>query len=627
MAIGDDFSVAVNGDIRHTGGATTYTVLEFHRWLQDLADDAEATGDDIMAISYETPSDRSTDNIITLVDHSASGGPTFNIDAGAAEYLYDGSISQRGGDEVYAGLVVVGSVVAGTEVIIIQNNALVTDTWTTKPNADAGANIILRNLVRTRADGADIDGQRLIVQAREFGDTYAEFLVTMALGNNTAALFTSTDLNNATAEATVGAWTITNTEGYQELDVTGDGTGEPYYSQWDRQAQSINDLYEFTKRIQRRSTAETIHGMNGSLFRGITHEWAYTSLVNDAPATNDLLCWGAFLDTGVVTGGPFQVGEKITGDTSGAVGRVLSVDATNTSLVVSTESGTWQAEGVTGFVSGATATTAAPVGQATGGGVGTVLAIDTTGLEIWIQLAKGTPPANSTVCYRDADHTDTTTTNSATTARTVSAEFVGTSTGSAIIGAFGIGLKTDTLTNSDQLFDLDNVQRQPPNNVTFEVSGLQSGEDYVLVGPENGSGGLDLDQFTTDLAYTGSTSTIQVSPAIPSDTPSSGTIRIQRDSGIYSLLDYTSYSGDVFTLTASEDFTSDNASLGNNVFISYIDKLSAGATESFTTVFNTPRTLFVRVRDGDTTPIKTFETTATLGAGGGSTSVIRQSDT
>ena len=68
MAIGDDFSVAANGDIRHVSGSTTYTVLEFHRWLQDLADDAAASGNDLVDITVSTPSERSTDNIITLLD-------------------------------------------------------------------------------------------------------------------------------------------------------------------------------------------------------------------------------------------------------------------------------------------------------------------------------------------------------------------------------------------------------------------------------------------------------------------------------------------------------------------------------------------------------------------------------
>jgi len=36
--------------------------------------------------------------------------------------------------------------------------------------------------------------------------------------------------------------------------------------------------------------------------------------------------------------------------------------------------------------------------------------------------------------------------------------------------------------------------------------------------------------------------------------------------------------------------------------------------------------LFIRVRDGAGTPIKTFETTGTLGSAGGSTTAIRTSD-
>lgn len=84
MAIGDDFSVdAVTGNIRHVSGTATYTVLELHRWLQDLADDAAYSGNDLVDITSETPSDRSTDNIISL-------NGLYNIDADAAQYLYDG---------------------------------------------------------------------------------------------------------------------------------------------------------------------------------------------------------------------------------------------------------------------------------------------------------------------------------------------------------------------------------------------------------------------------------------------------------------------------------------------------------------------------------------------------------
>ena len=95
MAIGDDFSVAANGDIRHVSGTTNYTVLELHRWLGELADNAAAAGNDYVEISTETPSDRSTDNIITLNDHSGAGGPTFNVTSAEVQYLYNGSPASR----------------------------------------------------------------------------------------------------------------------------------------------------------------------------------------------------------------------------------------------------------------------------------------------------------------------------------------------------------------------------------------------------------------------------------------------------------------------------------------------------------------------------------------------------
>ena len=69
MAIADDFSVSdtVLGEIRYTGSTANYTVIEFHRFLQDLADNETIVGaDDKLDITDTTPSDRSTDNIITL---------------------------------------------------------------------------------------------------------------------------------------------------------------------------------------------------------------------------------------------------------------------------------------------------------------------------------------------------------------------------------------------------------------------------------------------------------------------------------------------------------------------------------------------------------------------------------
>lgn len=547
MAIADDFSVAVNGDVRYTGTTANYTVLEMHRFLSDLADDATAAGDDLVDISSLTPSDRSTDNIVELLG-------VYNIDDAAAEHLYDGSITQGGGDVVYSGLVVVGAVEAGTQLQIIQNNALLTSYWSTGLNADAANNILLRILVKTRTAAADIDGKRIRVQAREIGDTYAEFSVTMGLGNSTAAIFTSADLNNQTSVGTIAGWSsITNTEGLRLIDVDGDTVNEEYYSEWNKGSQSINDVYERTKWIQRRGTGETIHGMGGALFRGITHSLAYDG----------------------ESGGPFVEDEVLT-FASGATGVLLALDD----------------DGVTG--------------------------------NLYIQLTSGVSPADND-SITGGTSAATALVNGTPTARTVSPAFIGVSTGSAVIGAYGIGFEAADLSNADQLFDLSNTLRVPPNNVQFTVGGLVSGEDRVLVGPE-ALGVLELNQLSLNTTLSGAAETAVVTTiAIPTDTPTSGTIRIQLDSGIYRRVAYTSYTGSTFTI-ASTSFTADNATAGNDVFISYIDELASATTASFTGVYASDRALFIRVRDGGGSPIKTFETTGTLGAAGGSTTAIRTSD-
>lgn len=65
----------------HGGTSPSYvTVIDFHRELQNFADNETASGDDLLDISSETPSDRSTDNIITMLNG-------FNIDDTAAEHL------------------------------------------------------------------------------------------------------------------------------------------------------------------------------------------------------------------------------------------------------------------------------------------------------------------------------------------------------------------------------------------------------------------------------------------------------------------------------------------------------------------------------------------------------------
>lgn len=642
MAIGDDFSVNAAGDIRHVSGTATYTVLELHRWLQDLADDQQASGNDLVDITVYTPSERATDQIITLQDYTAVSGPNFNIDDTAAQFLYDGSITQKSSSERYSGLQVVGAVESGTQLQIVQNGALLTNYWGTGLNADAGQGILLRILVKTRADNVTIDGGRVIVQARELSDSYAEFAATLGLANGIAAIFTGNDLNNQTAAGTIATWDqFTNTlEGYQLYDIDGIGGTEPYYSRWNigggttPVSPTLGNLYEWTKYQARRGTAANLHGLNGELFRGITHEWAYDGGAGTAPATNADWAWGLNVAyTGQTVN--FSVGEAVWFNGSSAIrGRILAIDDNGATgnIIVAMEAGTpadthtiaGQTSGGDGTVSGA------PTGEATGGGLVRILAQDgTTTGTVWIQLLRGTVPLDNYVLWNGADVADAITVQGSVTTRTVSPEFIGQYTGSNIIGAFGLGVDPADAVVGDLYTDLLAATHQPPNNVTFNVGGLISGEDRVLVTWAQGSG-IDFDQLILNTTLAGATETaVVVTTAIPTDTPQPGTIRVELDSGIYKYQTFTSFTGSTFTIP-STSYSGDNATAPANVFISYIDKLAASATESFTVVYTADRTMFVRVRDGgtagDVEGIKTFETTAALNTGGGGTTAIRTPD-
>ncbi|WP_372743276.1 hypothetical protein, partial [Neptunomonas sp.] len=105
-----------------TQAASYATVIQFHRWLQALADDAEFTGDDELDIIDQDPSSRSTDNIITLTNG-------FNITATEIEHLYDGSITQGSGNtqEIWDGIVNFGN--ANVHVQVRQDGAILSDDY------------------------------------------------------------------------------------------------------------------------------------------------------------------------------------------------------------------------------------------------------------------------------------------------------------------------------------------------------------------------------------------------------------------------------------------------------------------------------------------------------------------
>lgn len=640
MAIGDDFTVTLAGNIRHASGTTRYKVLELHRWLQDLADDPEASGNDLIDITSATPSARSTDNIIDLLG-------IYNIDDDAAEYFYDGSITQDGGDTVYSGLRVLGAVNnINTQLMVIQDNDLyqytptpATPFWGDQStggfNGSAAAGILMRCMIKSRVNGADIDGQRIRVQARHWGDTYDFFNVQLGVGESVAAIGTTPDAQNDEVQGTVSAYThITNTEGHQQIDLNNGNGNKNYYSKWtygaDTSGDGLKGMWEFIKDLTGNGTAKTLYSINGEFFLGITHSYDYDA--GSAFTENETVVWGTDITYDTLAGGTFAAGDYVTIGASGAAGRVM-YDNGSTNMIVALE------DTAITLTDGDLITVADGVGAVTAninvtivdndkaGGSGLLLgATGTTTGSHYIQLLTGAAPVDN-LPLRGLTSSATALVQGTVNQRTVPKIFLGSYTGS-LIGAYGVGVLDTDLTASDTLQALDLTNQQPPNNVTFSVEGLVSGEDYVLVGPKAAGNDFAYDQLSLNTTLSGATETdLVVTAPIPSDTPASGTLRVQLDDGRQRLVDYDSWTGSTFTLNvADQAWNVDGATAGNNVMISYIDVLADAATETFTGVFDTPRALWIRVRDGGGTPIKTFESQGTLGSAGGSAVASRITD-
>ena len=576
-----DWSITRNGgalDVRyigdaHAGTSPSYaTTIELHRALQDFADDEQDSGDDELSIIDKTPSDRGgADTNITLLNGC-------NLLPADTEHVYDGSLTQAGGAEIFDGIQVFGN---SDNIQVIQNGARIVNDFWNEPKMiaavkDTASSTSHRFLIQVRDAGADIDGRKLLGTQRELATVYTEFFIGGGTnrGNNVLALTANIDNNNQTAEGTIAGWDdiVNDVEGYTGIDADGNTVNEFYYSDWELGAQTKNNFYERAKWIQTRVAGigvdtpardadQIIYGLPGDIFRGITHQIAVTDLASGIWAQGTPIAW------------------------TGGTGQLLAVDDTAS-------------------------------GSAT---------------NIWIQLLTGVVPSAQTVTNATNGATGT---SGAVTARNISLPFVGASTGSAILGAYGVGIGADDLTQNDKVVDLTNTTNTPPNNVTYTVNNTVIG-DYVISAPNTGND-FQLDQLSITSAEVGaSVTSIVFDETIPSDVLSpGGTIRVEQVSGSYKRIAYTS-----ITTTTNPDDTINFSTLdfsgvgsglaiGGNAFITYIDRVATGVTESATFVYSgSPRSLFTRVRNANPgNEIKTFETTASVGSGGGASTVGRIDD-
>lgn len=580
-----DWSVAANGNIREVTGTSTHEVIELHRFLMGLLDDTTATDDDLVDVSNGIiPSARSTDQIITL-------NQPYNIDDTVAERFYGGSITYNGGDDVYSGLQVVGQVESGTQPEIIRNNVLVTNFWGSNLNAVPAENIIIQILLKTRTAGADIDGKRVRVQARELGDTYAEYSLTLGESFGVAALFTNPDDFNTTAEATIATWsTISNTtEGYNAIDVNGDGTDEYYYSKWTKGSQTEAQLFERAKWITRRGTSETLYGMSGSLFRGITHEINVDNILSGPLSAVETLTW--------------------TESSVSSSGRMLATDSTSapTKVWIQLLTGIAPTDGttLTGSTSGATVdvnvtVTTRPVntncflGNYTGSLTG-AFGVGVTAAEL--ENTTDRMRALDNTVYQPPNNVDLIATGVAV-GDTIFAAKTKTDT-DTVSGSYSIGDTAITLSTSVPT-DYNQIGRIFINDIEY-VYVSYSGAVITLAAPgltEALSGGEDtsLTQFYTDeftshaTNNTVNSTTLEATTSFGSAWTSSGYVWVWDGVDRFHEYAYSSYTGAVLTLDSHTSLTMDGASTTTTVIHDTTATFQTWGLKQGTRIYNTTRT-------------------------------------
>jgi len=544
----------------HTGASPSYaSVIEFHRALQDFADDAGYSGDDELDITDPTPSDRSTDNIVTLING-------WTIDDTAAEHIYDGSIIQSGGNVIYDGIKILAPI--GTVVQFLQdgaavsddwwnngvaasgaddsggsNNAFLTDSgesWTTDQwkgyrifnttdgsfaditantattitgtlqggtdndwdngdayyiadglNNDATNGVSHNFMLKVRTGGTDTDGRRLVATTRMWGRTFLEFKVNgTTRGINVVALATQNDLNNTTSATTVAGYDdVTNDRTTSSATVNGvNSQGATTLNVSDGGQFSIGQFiaiddgadlgeYQITNIVTNALTITPgldVATTGGETIYNIGYGYEAIDVDNDTTDENYYTKW----TRGSRTINQFYERMKYLGRDSTAnrlfgLGGEVFRGITH-EITVDTPTGTFYSVESVSWGSGATA------------GTGRMFAINspTAATKMWIQLLTGVAPTDG-LTITGALSGATVDVNVTVTDRTVSTPFVGVSTGSALIGAYGFGVLAADLTQNDKVFDLTNTQYSPPNIVTFTVSGLvNSPNDRLLVGPK-----------------------------------------------------------------------------------------------------------------------------------------------
>lgn len=276
MPIATDFTISATGDVRRQAGASTevYTVLALHEWLQDLADDAAASGNDLLDILAPNPSklDGPRDGAVaSRLNLLTDGSVAFNLDDTAAQFINFGSIKQQSAAVQYSGLKTIGGIVSASPVYVVQSGSKLTTFW---------SNGHIQILVKVRMGGSLIDSGNVTAFSRKWGQSYSHFDVNLAAGGESnAALSTALDSNIVLSEvdAALLSSKVTVTFGDTNQDL-GNGNGSKLYKGTIALSNSctLQEAYQYLQYITRENSTATLNSIPGWRYRVLNS--AYTEI-------------------------------------------------------------------------------------------------------------------------------------------------------------------------------------------------------------------------------------------------------------------------------------------------------------------------------------------------------------
>jgi len=263
------------------------------------------------------------------------------------------------------------------------------------------------------------------------------------------------------------------------------------------------------------------------------------------------------------------------------------------------------------------------------GGEGQLVAVDNvaddTATRIVIHLNKGIAPANADVLSGTAaSQIVSSTPDSITT----NPNLLGVFTGTAWIGATGIGFAPGELGNVDSVTDLNGNVLSPPNNVNIQVTvetGLAGDDPHVFLAKKHATNNAPDYAVYTGTNQTAGAGTLIINEAISSDTPQSGQVLVKTTGqSTAEFYDYTSWAGSTFALSGT---LNNNITNGDDVFpaILYTSATGGGTSKlaSNSLIYSSDIDVTGWVRHGDpATPDKPVPISGTIGTAGLSLTVV-----